>query len=221
VGLNPFLSALRAVGYAWAGRVHFPRDEIGAVFTAEDGRRFTVFRHVVIDPRPGQPARPGAVLIPRFHVAGMSVSQNILFSWLPAPFFIGLPGFRSKRWLVDRRTGDFAGYYEWDTLRDAEDYGRSFAARFLIRRATPGSFSLRLYPADAAPPPPMKWPRRGVSHLPGPDARREPGSRVAVFAYDAAPLPPGEVQGIPAQGSGGQKSMTPHGAVPGTYPLRR
>src|SRR5262249_50073330 len=105
MGLNPMTSVVRALGHALRGRLPFPREPGGAVFTAADGRRFTVFRHVVVDPVPGQPDRPGAVFIPRFHVAGMSVRLNRWFSLLPIPFFVGLPGFRSKRWMVDEATG--------------------------------------------------------------------------------------------------------------------
>jgi hypothetical protein len=154
VGLNPLTSVLRAIGYAFGGRLHFPKDQVGAVFTTEDGRRFTVFRHVVVDPGPGQPKQPGAVFLARFHVAGMPVRLNRWFSLLPIPFFVGLPGFRSKRWMVGEAAGDSAGYYEWDSLQNAEDYRHSFATRFMLRRSVPASVSFKIYAADQAPAPP-------------------------------------------------------------------
>jgi hypothetical protein len=36
----------------------------------------------------------------------MSPRQNKLFSLLPIPFFVGLPGFRSKLWMVNEATSD-------------------------------------------------------------------------------------------------------------------
>src|SRR5262245_61621511 len=156
MNLHSLRSFWRAVGYAVNGRLRFPRDQRGAVFTAANGQRFTVFRYVVVDSGPGQPEECGAVLICRFHVAGMSVKHNIWFSLLPIPFYVGLPGFRSKRWMVDEATGDFAGYYEWDTVQNAEDYGHSFATRFMSRRSVPGSFFCKVYAVDRAPPPPVQ-----------------------------------------------------------------
>jgi len=131
-----------------AGRVHFPRQRIGETLEL-DGEQWSIFRQAVVDPLPGQPQIPGAIFRPRFHVAGMSTRMNILFSLLPIPFFIGLPGFRSKLWLVHEKTGDFAGYYEWDTIEDAENYRRSFAANFMTRRSVPGSVSFRIIPQVA------------------------------------------------------------------------
>jgi hypothetical protein len=103
---------------------------------------------VQIDPRPGQPQMPGAVFRPRFHVKGMSTRMNILFSWIPVWFILGLPGFRSKLWLVNPQNGDFSGYYEWDTVQDAENYGSSFAAGFMTRRSIPGSVSFKVIPGN-------------------------------------------------------------------------
>lgn len=146
--LEPFSSWLRANAQLLTGRVRFPRDRVGSVVTMPNGRDYTVFRQVVLRPRPGQPDQPGALFTPYFHVAGMSPGLNRLFSLLPIPFFVGLPGFRSKLWLVDPATGDFAGLYEWDTVEDAESYSRSFAMRFMTRRSVPGSVSCEVIPKD-------------------------------------------------------------------------
>jgi hypothetical protein len=118
-------------------RIHFLRGRIGQTVEL-DGEVWTIFREVVVDPLPGQPARPGAIFRPRFHLKGMSVRANIVFSWIPVWFILGLPGFRSKLWLVNKQ-GDFSGYYEWDSLEDAENYAHSFATVFMKRRSIPGS----------------------------------------------------------------------------------
>jgi hypothetical protein len=154
--LNPLTSALRTIGLALTGRLHFPAAQRGAVFTAENGQRFTVFRHAVIDPAPTQPEKPGAVFLARFRLARMSARKNIWFSLLPIPFLVGLPDFRSKRWMLDETSGDCAGYYEWDSVEAAENYSRSFAVKFMIGRSVPGSVSFTIYPADRAPAPPAR-----------------------------------------------------------------
>ena len=98
--MNPLQSAVRAVRLAMSGRLHCPRDNIGAGFTDDFGQRFTVFREVVVDCVDDQP-QCTAVLIAQFHLARMSTRTNIWFSLLPIVFIVGLPGFRSKQWLVD------------------------------------------------------------------------------------------------------------------------
>jgi len=143
--LSPFASLVAATKMALAGRVHFPRQRLNEVLWL-DGEKWVVFRHVKIDPLPNQPDAPGAIFQPRFHLAGMSPGVNQLFSWLPIPFFIGLPGFRSKLWLINPDTGDFSGYYEWDTVEDAQNYQRSFAVKFMTGRSVPGSVSFKVTP---------------------------------------------------------------------------
>jgi hypothetical protein len=152
--LTPWFSALKALQYLLSGRLHFPKEQVGAGFGDERGQRFRVFRYAVVNPGPAHAGKPQAVFIPHFHVAGMSVRVNMLFSLLPIPFYIGLPGFRSKRWMVDDATGDFAGYYEWETVANAENYAHSFAAKFMTARSVPGSVWFKVYPVETAPAPP-------------------------------------------------------------------
>jgi hypothetical protein len=143
VSLSPSRAALRTLQYALAGRLHFPRHRVGKTITM-DGQEWVVFREVFLDPAAGRPEVPGAIFWARFHVVGMSARQNILFSLIPIPFFVGLPGLRTKLWMYSPETGDFCGVYEWDTVQDAENYSRCFAARFMARRSVPGSVSFRI-----------------------------------------------------------------------------
>lgn len=137
--MNSFLRFHQAL---LTGRVHFPRERIGRPVTLDDGE-WRVFREMVIDPSEGTPPAE-AVFRPRFHVKSMSPTVNQWFSWLPIPFFAGLPGFRRKLWLVDPVSGDFSGYYEWQCPEDADAYAQSFAMRFMTRRSIPGSVSARI-----------------------------------------------------------------------------
>ena len=142
---NPFFSLLTAISYVLRGRLHFCRDRIGEVITMEDGKAYTIFRQAIVDPGPDRPGEPGVTFKVRFQVAHMSPEQNKLFSLLPIPFFIGLPGFRSKLWMLSESSDDCQGIYEWDTVQDAETYASSFAMKFMTLRSIPGSVSYEIF----------------------------------------------------------------------------
>ena len=42
---------------------------------------------------------------------------------------------------IQQETGDSSGLYEWDTVKDAENYKNSLPAQFMTRRSDPGSVS--------------------------------------------------------------------------------
>lgn len=137
--MNPFHSLIRVIGYFLTGRLHFPKERLAEVLTLPTGQQYSIFRQVVVDPDPKQPKRPEALFRVQFHLENMTPQQNKFFSIIPIPFFVGLPGFRSKLWTSDEETGDFQGIYEWDTMQDAKNYANSFAMKFMTRRSRPGS----------------------------------------------------------------------------------
>jgi hypothetical protein len=139
---SPLCSLVNFVIAVFHGRVIFPRTFIGTTVELDDGS-WSVLREMVINPRSAM-AAADTIFRPRFHIKGMSPKFNEWFSWLPIPFFAGLPGFRRKLWLFDPTSGDFSGYYEWQTLQDANTYAHSFAMRFMTARSIPGSVSSRV-----------------------------------------------------------------------------
>lgn len=145
---HPLQSLANSIWLLLRGRVHFPRERIGQQLIL-DGETWIIFRQVVIHPGAGRPSKPGAIFRPRFHLRGMPPRVNMVFSWLPVPFITGLPGFRSKLWLYHPPSGDFSGWYEWDSMEDAQCYSRSFAATFMTRRSVPGSVSFRILPVGS------------------------------------------------------------------------
>jgi hypothetical protein len=144
--MNPFFSFCRSTGYFLSNRIHFPRNRIGEVVTADDGKQFIIFRQVFIDHKKNQVDKPGVTFIVRFRITHMSARQNKLFSLLPIPFFTGLPGFRAKLWMHNEKTGEFQGIYQWETAEAAECYAKSFAMKFMTMRSVPGSISYRIVP---------------------------------------------------------------------------
>ena len=145
---NPFSSFFKANLCLIMGRLHFPRNRIGEKVTQKDGKEFTIFRQIIRDPDPNDLGPPEAVFKVRFRVAGMSLRTNKIFSLFTIPFFAGLPGFRSKLWLLDENTGFCMGIYEWATIHHAENYSRSFAMNFMTRRSESGSVSFEVIPRE-------------------------------------------------------------------------
>ena len=127
-------------------RIHFPDNFNGRVFKSNDGIDFEIFRHVIVGRASLPHDEKGALFIVRFKLSAMSVEKNIKFSRFPIPMFIGLPGFRAKFWLLDRKTGYNQGIYQWKTEQDAINYSQSFAVDFMTNRAESGSVSYEIIP---------------------------------------------------------------------------
>lgn len=140
--LAPVLFA-RATGFRLLGRVHFPRDCIGDVYSEPDDD-YVVFRKLVLDPTGARPAQAGAVCKVRFRFANLSARTNKSLSLIPAPFIAAQPGFRSKTWMMGSSTEMFQGVYEWDSIAEAEAYETSFPLRLMKRRAIPESVSFEV-----------------------------------------------------------------------------
>jgi hypothetical protein len=58
--------------------------------------------------------------------------------------FMGFTGFRSKYWAVNHQTGLCQGLYEWQTVRDAENYSKSLAIRLIAEKSYPESVWFRI-----------------------------------------------------------------------------
>jgi len=69
----------------------------------------------------------------------MTIEQNIKFSRIPMMVFMGFKGFSSKFWCVNKDTGLCQGLYKWQTVKDAENYSKSIAMKFMTRRSYPDS----------------------------------------------------------------------------------
>lgn len=139
--LNPISGITGTIKLFLSGKINFHPSSKGKRLTMEDGKSFSVFRHVNIQSEKG---KPEAVFIVRFKPSDMGPNANILFSRIPMMMFMGFPGFRQKLWCVDFETGLCLGIYEWQTLEDAENYSRSVAMRFMSHRSDPESVSFEI-----------------------------------------------------------------------------
>ena len=125
------------------GDICFPRSNIGRNIELDNGDNAQIFRQVIFKTRNVDDAR--AVLFHvKFNLISMSPGLNRLFSNLPIPFFVGLPGFCAKVWCINNRNYDFHGFYKWRSREYAEEYSNSFAMRFMARRSVPESLSFEI-----------------------------------------------------------------------------
>ena len=136
--IPPFLM-VRASGLWLSGRIHFPKNRLGEI--VHEDENFKIFRQMVLDPARDQPKSPGAIFKVCFHFAKFSADTNRILSLIPIPFILAQPGFRSKTWLLGQKTGLFQGLYEWDTVKDAENYWTSFPMKLMKKRAVPSSLT--------------------------------------------------------------------------------
>jgi len=139
---GPFLSIVYAIYFLIQGRIHFPKDRLGE--TVNEGEDFEIFRHMTLDPGKDQPEKPGAIFKVRFQFASMSPEMNIRTSLIPIPFIVAQPGFRSKMWALGRKSGEFQGIYEWDSVASAENYWTSFPMKLMKKRAVPESLTYEI-----------------------------------------------------------------------------
>ena len=142
--LSPIISIIKTIGYILFGRLHFPTSRVGETIVDEQGKKFTVFRQIVVSPRKGQATQPGVILTLHFKVTNISPKVNQLYSLLPLPLYLGDHGFRSKLFTIHGE--DCQSIYEWDTAQDAENYVQSIALKSILLRSVPGSFSYKIQP---------------------------------------------------------------------------
>ena len=142
MSFNPFYSLLNTINLLLRRKIHFPKNKIGKILITEDAQEFSIFREVNIEKKADNPS----VFRVKFLLSGMKPENNIRFSWLPVPFFIGLPGFHAKVWTLNYKNNYFQGIYQWENQEYAEKYSKSFAYRFMSRRSKPGTVSFEIIP---------------------------------------------------------------------------
>lgn len=127
-------------------RLTWPRGRVGGELRFEDGTSSVVFRETVLPEPSGNPAT--LIVCFRLRLLGTSRVAHWLFrkeSIANTPLFAGFPGFRSKLWLTDPRTGVYRGVYEWDGADQAGAYAETLS-RLLRLASTPGSVRYHVVP---------------------------------------------------------------------------
>jgi hypothetical protein len=123
-------------------------ERVGERLTMSDTRTYIPFRHTVLLAEPTGAVTP-TVLHPRFRLRGLGRSDSFRHRMfrrcciVTTPFFVGVDGFRSKLWMYDPATGDYAGLYDWDDPTSARAYADGLSA-VLRLLSVPGSVSYEL-----------------------------------------------------------------------------
>lgn len=139
---NPLYSLLNTISLLLRRKIHFPKEKIGKAIVTENSEEFIIFREVKVNSEIDKPA----VFKVKFLLSGMEPKNNIRFSWLSLPFFIGLPGFQAKVWTLNYKNNYFQGIYEWKNQGYAEKYSKSFAYKFMSNRSVQGTVSFEIIP---------------------------------------------------------------------------
>ena len=106
------------------GLLASPKDWVGVRLNFQDGTSPFVFRETVR--RNASTDDPAVIVIQvRLGFLGSNPSLHAAFRReciLHTPLFAGFPGFRSKLWADDVRTGVYSGIYEWQRADLASHY---------------------------------------------------------------------------------------------------
>ncbi len=142
MSFNPIYSLLNTINLLLGRKIHLPKNKIGKTVITENMQEFSIFREITIDKKTENPT----VFRVKFLLSGMKPKNNIRFSWIPVPFFIGLPGFQAKVWTLNYKNNYFQGIYQWENQEYTEKYSKSFAYKFMSRRSVPGTVSFEIIP---------------------------------------------------------------------------
>ena len=103
--------------------LHLRTNRKGAIYNLPGRGLFTVFRETVSTRVVAQPV----VLVVGFRLRAIGTSAVLhrLFQHvcvLTTPFWSGFQGFGTKLWMVDQRTKNYVGIYQWDSVGAANNY---------------------------------------------------------------------------------------------------
>ncbi len=148
MSVRPFVrSATTTMALLARHLLWLPKEYVGRELRFADRTTSRVYRETV---RVGMSTTDPALLVVRFRlrVIGTNRRLHALFrveSILNTPLFAGFPGFRSKLWATDLRTGYYRGVYEWDGAELARSYATTLCGLLRVL-SVPGSVSFHVVP---------------------------------------------------------------------------
>jgi hypothetical protein len=111
----------------------------------EDDKVFMVLRRLQVEGR-DDTTDGYAVFKVRFKFRSLKLDTNKSLSMIPAPFLMGMKGFREKYWTFNEETDYFQGIYQWKSKEIAEKYPESFIYKLMTKRSAPGTLSYEVLP---------------------------------------------------------------------------
>lgn len=142
----PIVCFFIALAYLLIGRLRFPKRFLSRSFDLDEGQTFTVFRNMRLKTNCESEPNGFAVLAVKFRFARFKHETNRRLSLIPIPLIAGFPGFREKMWMVNEKTSEWLGLYQWESEQHAKAYKNSFVLRLMTRRASGGSVSMQIVP---------------------------------------------------------------------------
>jgi hypothetical protein len=131
------------------GRITQPRESVGRSIVFADGTRSVVYRETTTMRARHHDNLILIVVRFRLRIIGASRVAHWLFrveSLLNTLLFAAHPGFETKLWLTDRRTGYYRGIYEWRGHPEADEYAETL--RVVLRPwVERGSFAYQVIEA--------------------------------------------------------------------------
>ena len=140
----PLACFLISVSRILAGKLKYAKDFTGRSVTMDDGTTFTIFREIKRFPINSQDSE--CVFIVRFKFKHLSHNANKIASKIPMLLIAGQPGFVAKCYAVNHQNGFWQGMYQWESVKDLEDYQKSFVYRMMNNRAVPETIQSEVFP---------------------------------------------------------------------------
>lgn len=134
---TPVYSYVKYLEIKLKKRLVFDGKNIGKKAKVNTKSDYTIFREVYLRTEKNQKKEGQAVFQVVFHIPKDKMDQVIQRTDYTIPFFIGLPGFCNKQFMVNRQECTFSGKYEWENAELAQNYVNSYACRFMARRSKP------------------------------------------------------------------------------------
>ena len=129
----------------FSGRVHFPEEYMGVDLKMEDGKIFKVLRRLQVEGK-NDTSDESAVFKVRFKFKSLKFKTNKRLSMIPAPFLMGMRGFREKYWTFNDENDYFQGIYQWESKEIAEKYPDSFIFKLMTKRSAEGTLFYETIP---------------------------------------------------------------------------
>jgi hypothetical protein len=145
VNPTPFSVVPKSMVMMIFGQIDYVVESNGKTVKA-NGKEYKIFRHAVNK----KSEVPKGVFCVWF-TPKMDDENTIKLSNLTKLGFMGFPGWRSKRWMLDKSNHEFGGIYEFDTLEQAKVYETSFAMKFSHWHSQEGKFRTETFNSNDFP----------------------------------------------------------------------
>ena len=140
---TPIHSLVKYIGLKLGNNLKFEEKNVGQSLIV-NGMEFSIFREIYLLTDLTIRNEGAAIFQVVFYAPERTVDTIIKRTDYTIPFFVGLPGFCNKQFMVDRESKAFSGEYEWATVENAKDYANSYAVSFMRRRSKPCPLSYKI-----------------------------------------------------------------------------